>query len=214
MVTPSTTVVKTDNTSAIASDNNQQQHQTHGIQTQQQQHNLSSANVANANVVATPPPRQHPKKRKFDPSELDQADQLRHHESPPDAKSSSLSSTQAAAATTAGAAHIATFSLRNGMSSLGSFIASSSNNNSNKFILSQQQCNASVASIDCPTTVESTIMANSTPASSTAAPVATETTGNSMLDASSGSLMSMAGTGAQCRESPEKRTIITRYGLV
>uniref|UniRef100_A0A1B0GDV0 HMG box domain-containing protein n=1 Tax=Glossina morsitans morsitans TaxID=37546 RepID=A0A1B0GDV0_GLOMM len=212
MVTPSTTVVKTDNTSAIASDNNQQQHQTHGIQTQQQQHNLSSANVANANVVATPPPRQHPKKRKFDPSELDQADQLRHHESPPDAKSSSLSSTQAAAATTAGAAHIATFSLRNGMSSLGSFIASSSNNNSNKFILSQQQCNASVASIDCPTTVESTIMANSTPASSTAAPVATETTGNSMLDASSGSLMSMAGTGAQCRESPEKRTIITRNG--
>ncbi|KAL9871681.1 putative transcription factor capicua isoform 4-T10 [Glossina fuscipes fuscipes] len=170
MVTPSTTVVKTDNTSALASDNNQQQ--THGIQTQQQQHNSSSANVANANVVATPPPRQHPKKRKFDPSELDQADQLRHHESPPDAKSSSISSTQAAAATTAGATHIATFSLRNA----------------------------------------STIMANSTTASSTAAPVSTEIAGNSMLDASSGSLMSMVGTGTQCRESPEKRTIITRNG--
>ncbi|KAL9888184.1 putative transcription factor capicua isoform 5-T11 [Glossina fuscipes fuscipes] len=210
MVTPSTTVVKTDNTSALASDNNQQQ--THGIQTQQQQHNSSSANVANANVVATPPPRQHPKKRKFDPSELDQADQLRHHESPPDAKSSSISSTQAAAATTAGATHIATFSLRNGMSSLGTFIASSSNNNSNKFILSQQQCNAPVASTDCPITVASTIMANSTTASSTAAPVSTEIAGNSMLDASSGSLMSMVGTGTQCRESPEKRTIITRNG--
>lgn len=168
----------------------------------QQQTTSASATAQTVTTFASTAaiPRQHPKKRKFDPAELDESnnDNVKQHDQTSPATSEikylpstiqisttvsqSIPSTSLSTTTTA---TNTTTTISNGS---GTATATATNVNNATTIYTIR------TTFDCPSDAATSMAIN-----------------NKSNEISSGSLISVAAKGATCIEIPEKRTIITRF---